>query len=343
MPYSNDSATQELEPTARWNNKTRLGRSLGRSKGQALLRLVATLLVASVVDFTVINVLPGSPGQVILGTQGTPQKVAALNKALGLTSPIYDQYFRWLGDLVTVKLGRSYVSGNHIGAEIAQALQVTAPLVLGGLVIGIALSLPLAFVIYLLRETRFSVVVALILDLGISTPSFILGLVLTYTFAIRFSLLPASGFIFWSVSTTGALRSLVLPCFALGLVEAAIVSRYAKNLIEEVMSTPYVQAARLRGQSETQAFLRHGLRNISAPLVTVVGLEASGLLVGAVVVENVFGLPGVGTLLLNAVQNRDLIVVQDVVMLAVTLVSTINLLVDLSYKKVQPGLRDEIL
>ncbi len=329
--------------TRQLRSKRHLKHSLGRSKVQSLLRLTLTLLVASVVDFTVINILPGSPGQVILGTQATPQKVAALDKTLGLTSPIYDQYLTWLRDLITMKLGRSYVSGSHISEQITQALQVTAPLIVGGLIIGIALSLPLAFLIYLLRESRSSMLVALILDLGVSTPSFILGLVLTYIFAIRFSALPASGFTFWSTSVTGALRSLVLPSVALGLVEAAIISRYAKNLIEEVMNTPYVQAARLRGQSETQAFLHHGLRNISAPLVTVVGLEASGLLVGAVVVENVFGLPGVGTLLLNAVQNRDLIIVQDVVMMAVTLVCTINLLVDLSYKRIQPGLRDEIL
>ncbi len=316
---------------------------LGRFNGRIFFRLLITLFVASIADFAVINILPGSPAQVILGTQATPQKVATLNAKLGLGAPLYDQYLRWLSQLLTMRLGRSYVSGGRIGTEIAQALQITVPLVLGGLGIGIILSIPLAFLIYLFRQSRASIFVTLVLDLGISTPSFILGLILIYTFAIKYSVLPASGFIFWSTSVVGAIRSLILPSVALGLVEAAIISRYAKNLIDDVMDTPYIHAARLRGQSETQAFLRHGLRNITAPLITVVGLEASGLLVGAVVVENVFGLPGVGTLLLNAVQNRDVIVVQDIVMLAVTIVCTINLLVDLSYKRIQPDLRDDVL
>ncbi|SHE96384.1 peptide/nickel transport system permease protein [Ferrithrix thermotolerans DSM 19514] len=329
--------------SAKFSKTAPIRKRASRSLTKVVLRLVATLFLASLVDFLVINVLPGSPGQVILGTQATPQRVAELNKKLGLDAPLFHQYITWVTGLLTLNFGRSYSSGARVAPDIRQALQITLPLIVGGLVLGIAMALPLAFLIYRTSKTRISIGITLFLDAGVSTPSFIIGLVLTYIFAVRYTLLPASGFTFWSTSISGAIKSLIMPALSLGLVEAAIISRYAKHLIEEVMNTPYVDAARLRGRRDTWIFLHHGLRNITAPLLTVIGLEASGLLVGAVVVENVFGLPGLGTLLLNAVENRDLILVQDIVMLAVTVVTTINLLVDLSYRHIQPQLRQEIL
>lgn len=298
--------------------------------------MALTLAAASVVVFLILNVLPGSPAQAILGTQATPAAVHRLTVRLGLDHPLWIQYLHWIGGLLTLRLGRSYISGQPIAPEIGSALSVTAPLVMLGLLVGIAIALPLGTLSAIRRRRTSGTVLAALTQLGIAVPNFVLGILLIIVAAVYLRLLPAGGFIPWSTSVAGALRSLALPAISLGLVEGAILSRYVRTAVLEVLQADFLRTARAKGLRTWGALARHGARNASLPVLTVLGLEISGLIIGAVVIEAVFTLPGAGGLLLSSVANRDLIVVQDIVMLVATVVIVVNLLVDLLYRVLDP-------
>jgi len=303
-----------------------------------LMTMVVALWGASVLVFVVLNVLPGSPAQVILGTQATPQSVRQLTAQLGLNKPLLQQYVDWIGGLLRGNLGVSYISHLGIGSQIAQALSVTGPLVLLALVIGLAIGLPLGFA-GALRNGRFSgSLIGGLSQIGMAVPSVVAGLLLIIVLTVKLHVFPTSGFPGWS-DPLQALRALVLPAFSLGLVEGAILSRYVRASILEQLRSDYLRTARSKGLRVGQALRRHGLRNAAIPLVTVLGLELASLVVGAIVVENVFALPGLGLLLLDSVNNRDLITVQDTAMLVASTVLVLNLLVDLSYRLLDPRLK----
>ena len=300
--------------------------------------MVVALWGASLLVFVVLNVLPGSPAQVILGTQATPQSVRQLTIQLGLNKSLVRQYLDWIGGLVHGDLGVSYISHLSIGSQIAQALSVTGPLVLFALVIGLAIGLPLGFA-GALRNGRFSgSLIGGLSQIGMAVPSVVAGLILIIVLTVKLHVFPTSGFPGWS-DPLQALRALTLPAFSLGLVEGAILSRYVRASILEQLRSDYLRTARSKGLRVGQALRRHGFRNAAIPLVTVLGLELASLVVGAIVVENVFALPGLGLLLLDSVNNRDLITVQDTAMLVAGIVLVLNLLVDLSYRLLDPRLK----
>ena len=300
--------------------------------------MLVALWGASLLVFVVLNVLPGSPAQVILGTQATPQSVRQLTIQLGLNKSLVRQYLDWIGGLVHGDLGVSYISHLSIGSQIAQALSVTGPLVLFALVIGLAIGLPLGFA-GALRNGRFSgSLIGGLSQIGMAVPSVVAGLILIIVLTVKLHVFPTSGFPGWS-DPLQALRALVLPAFSLGLVEGAILSRYVRASILEQLRSDYLRTARSKGLRVGQALRRHGFRNAAIPLVTVLGLELASLVVGAIVVENVFALPGLGLLLLDSVNNRDLITVQDTAMLVAGTVVVLNLLVDLSYRLLDPRLK----
>ena len=297
--------------------------------------VVLSLLGATLIVFAVLSVLPGSPAQVILGTQATPAAVKALTQQLGLDKPLWQQYLEWIQGLVTGHLGTSYISQQPIGGQIGAALRITVPLILFGMVVGLAIAFPVGIVGALRHDRRSGAVIGALSQVGIAIPTFVGGILLIIIFAVKTHLMPASGFPGWD-SPAQAIRSLVLPAVTLGLVEGAIVSRYIRGSVLDVLQSDYLRTARAKGLTPGQALRRHGLRNALIPIVTVVGLELTGLIVGAIVVENVFTLPGVGVLLLQAVDNRDLLVVRDIVMLVAAAVLVINVLVDLSYRLLDP-------
>jgi peptide/nickel transport system permease protein len=304
-----------------------------------LITLVATLFAATLVVFSLLSVLPGSPAQVILGTQATPASVKALTQQLGLDHPLWRQYVHWLHGLLTLQLGHSYISQLPIGSQISRSLAVTGPLIGFGLLVGIVIAVPFGVAAALFRRNAAGAAITSLSQVGIAVPNFIVGLLLILVFAVRLGWLDASGFTPWSQSVWAAFRSLVLPAIALGLVEGALLSRYVRSAVLDVLRSDYLRTARAKGLSRRQALVRHGFRNGAIPVVTVLGLEIPSLIIGAVVIENVFTLPGVGTLLLQAVSNRDLLVVQDVVMLVAVVVLVVNFLVDASYRLLDPRLR----
>lgn len=301
-----------------------------------LATLVATLVAASLAVFGVLAILPGSPAQVILGTQATPASVSQLTRQLGLDKPLWQQYLDWIRSLVTMRLGNSYISQLPIGHQLAQALAVTAPLVGFGMLVGLAIALPFGVSAALARNRPSGSLITAASQVGIAVPNFIAGIVLILIFSVKLGWLPASGFVTWSSDPWLAFKSLLMPGIALGVVEGAVISRYVRSAVVDVLGSDYLRTARAKGLTRRQALRRHGFRNAAIPVLTVLGLEIPSLLVGAVVVESVFTLPGVGTLLLQAVANRDLIVVQDVVMLIAVTVLVVNFLVDLSYRLLDP-------
>lgn len=287
----------------------------------------------------VVNTLPGDPAYVILGINATPDSIARLHHDLGLDQPGWERYVAWVGGMLQGDFGTSLVSRLPVGPQILQKLTVSLPLALVAMAIAFAISLPLGVLAAVRhRSLSGSVISALSLG-GIAIPGFWLGLLLATLFAIRLRVLPAGGFVAWSEDPLAAAEHLLLPSVALGLVQGAILTRYVRSAILDVQREDYIRTARAKGLTRWQALRRHGFRNAAIPVVTVLGIQLTSLLVGAIVIENVFFLPGLGRLLFQAVSNRDLVTVQDLVMLITAAVLVVNFLVDVSYRLLDPRLR----
>ena len=301
--------------------------------------LVVSLILASILVFVVVNVLPGDVAAVILGTSATPAALETLRHQLGLDQPGWLRYLQWVGGMLRSDFGTSLLSHSDVGPLIVQKLSVSGPLALASAVISVVVALPLG-VLAGVRYRRLSgAVISAVSLLGIAIPAFWAGLLLATVFAIQLRLFPAGGFVEWSESPLGAIRSLVLPAFALGLVQAAVLTRYVRSAIIDVQREDFIRTACAKGLTRWQALQRHGFRYAAIPVVTILGIQLTGLLVGAIVIENVFVLPGLGRLLFQSVGNRDLIVVEDLVMLLTAVVLVVNFLIDLSYRLLDPRIR----
>jgi peptide/nickel transport system permease protein len=301
---------------------------------------VLSLLVASLLVFGLLRLLSGDMAQVIAGVDATPAQVELLREKLGTDRPLLVQYLSWVGGVVTGDFGTSALSGVSVSAELAAKLAVTAPLVLGSMLLAILVAAPLGVVAAMRHRSRLGLGIAGLSQLGIALPTLWVGLVLAIIFAVLLRWLPVQGF-----PTTGwaqparAVRSLVLPCVTLALSEGAVLLRFVRSATLGVLHQDMLRTARAGGLTRTGAMLRHGLRNAALPVLSIFGLQVAALLVGAVVVERVFSLPGVGTMLLADVGNRDLIKVQGEVLLLTAVVLTIGFLVDVGHRLVDPRLR----
>ncbi len=301
--------------------------------------LLLSLIVASMAVFAVVNVLPGDPAAVILGTSASPQQIADLHRQLGLDRPAWLRYLEWLGGLIRGDFGISLISKQPILPELQGRALVSIPLALFAMFLALAVSIPLGIVAGVrYRSLGGSLISALSLG-GIAVPAFWAGLLLVTIFAVRLQVLPAGSFVPWEESPIGALRSLLLPSIALGLVQGAVLTRYIRSAVIDVQREDYIRTARSKGLTRGQALRRHGLKNAAIPVVTVLGLQLTSLLVGAVVIENVFYLPGLGRMLLDAVRNHDLIEIQDLVLLLAATVLVINFATDISYQLLDPRIR----
>ena len=309
---------------------------------QILIRvawLIVSLIAASILVFAVTNVLPGDVAAVILGTSATPEALDTLRHQLGLDQPAWIRYVQWVGGMLHSDFGTSLLSHSAVGPLIVQKLSVSAPLAIASAVIALALALPMGVVAGVNYRKTSGAIISAVSLLGIAIPTFWAGLLLATIFAIQLKLLPAGGFVDWSDNPLGAARSLILPSLALGLVQAAVLTRYVRSAIVDVQREDFIRTARAKGLTRWQALRRHGFRYAAIPVVTILGIQLTGLLVGAIVIENVFVLPGLGRLLFQSVGNRDLIVVQDLVMLLTAVVLVVNFLVDLSYRLIDPRIR----
>lgn len=301
--------------------------------------LVVSLWLASVLVFAVVNILPGDVAAVILGTSATPQALETLRHQLGLDQPGPVRYALWVGGMLHGDFGTSVLSHTDIGPLIVQKLAVSGPLALASAVIAVTLSVPLGVLAGTRYRSPTGVVISALSLIGIAVPAFWAGLLLATVFAIQLHVLPAGGFTDWSSDPIAALRSLILPALALGLVQSAVLTRYVRSAIIDVQREDFIRTARAKGLTRWQALRRHGFRYAAIPVVTILGIQLTGLLVGAIVIENVFVLPGLGRLLFQSVGNRDLLVVQDLVMLLTAVVLIVNFLVDLTYRLLDPRIR----
>jgi peptide/nickel transport system permease protein len=308
----------------------------------ALRRLgvfIITVVLASIVVFTVIAVLPGDPAEIYAGTQASPNQVEALRKEYGLDASIPVRYLRWVGDLLRGDLGNTFISKRSIASEIGSRLGITLPLVILSMLIAVAIALPLGVLSAVGHRRATGAVISTFSQIGIAVPAFWAGLMLISLVAVHWQLLPSGGFTPWGESVAGAIRSLILPALSLAIVVAAVLTRYVRSAVLDVLREDYIRTARAKGLTLRRALVRHGLRNAALPVLTLLGLQLAALLVGAVVIENVFTLPGLGKLLLDNINNREIILIQDVVMFITVVTLAINLVVDLLQLVIDPRLR----
>ncbi len=298
-----------------------------------------SLALASVLIFGVGELLPGDLATVILGEGATPEALQRLREQLGLDRPGVVRYFEWVGGMLTGDFGTSLLSRRPVTEQILMKFPVTFWLVLLGMLVALILAVPVGMVAAIRRRHADGFAASALSQVGLAIPAFWAGIIGIYLFAVQLRLLPANGYVPLTSSPLQWARHLVLPVIALAIVQAAVIARYVRSAIIEVLTEDYYRTARAIGWRQFPALIRHGLRNASLSVVTVLGLQFSTLFVGAIVIESVFTMPGLGTMLLQAVSQRDMIVVQGTVMLLVFIVLVINALVDLSYVVLDPRLR----
>ncbi len=306
-----------------------------------LITLLILLGLVSITVFAVLFVLPGDPAQIILGINATPESLATLRAELGLDKSFMGQYAHWMGNLL---LGQSQQSIHYkmpVYELIRDSLAVTGPLALLAMLFALAISLP--FGIYAARHQNQAgdVVVMVCTQLGLATPEFWFGILLTLLFSVQLGWFSAGGFPGWSTDCWGSLKALLLPAFALGVIRASILTRLTRSSMLEVLSEDYVRTARAKGLKERTVVYGHALRNALAPVLTIMGLQLGQLLAGAIIIENVFFLPGLGRLVFNAIGQRDLPVVRDIVLFMAAAVVVVNFLVDIAYAVIDPRIQLE--
>jgi len=301
--------------------------------------LLASVLVASVLVFLVLAVFPGDPARVALGVNASEEAVRTMREQFGLDRPLPAQYAEWLGGLLRGDLGTSYISRAPIGPQVADRIQVTAILVVSSMLVALVIALPAGFVMAVRHRRLSGLLLSALSQVGVAVPGFLAGIAMITLFAVHLGWLPANGWTPPADDPVQFLRQLTLPALSLGLVQAAVLTRYVRSAILDVQHEDYLRTARAKGLTHGRALARHGLRNAAVPVITVLGLQLATLLVGAVVVERVFVIPGIGSMLLDSVANRDLLAVRDIVMVLVVAVLLVNFAVDLLYVAVDPRLR----
>ena len=293
-----------------------------------LLTLLATLAGASVVIFLVLEILPGNAAQMLMGPDAAPEAVQALAVKLGLDLPPMQRYWQWVSGMLAGELGTSYAYSSPVLELVLERLALTVPL---ALVVGVYAAS---------RHNRLGDVGLMgLTQLGIAVPNFWFAILLILLFSVHLQWFSAGGFPGWDEGVADALKALLLPALSLAVVQAAILARITRSAVLEVLREDFVRTARAKGLSQRATLWRHVLRNAMIPVLTVMGLQFANLITGTIVVENVFVLPGVGRLIFQAISNRDLVVVRDVVMLLAGVVVVVNFVVDVLYALIDPRLR----
>ncbi len=303
------------------------------------LSLALSLAVASLVIFAVVEVVPGDPASYMLGLNATPEAVAALRDQLGLNGTLVERYLAWVGGMLTGDFGTSYTYKVPVADLVAQRLWVSLPLALYALALSTLIAFPVGLIAAAKRGSPTDYGIMGATQLGIAVPNFWFAMLLVLVFAVNLRLFSAGGFPGWEGGIWPAVKALTLPAIALALPQASILARVMRSALIETLGQDYIRTARAKGLSRRQATTRHALRNAMIPVLTIIGLQFSFLLAGAIIIENVFYLPGLGRLIFQAITQRDLIVVESLVMLLVFAVILVTFLVDIAYAAVDPRLR----
>ena len=305
-----------------------------------LLGLLTTLLAVSLLVFMVMALLPGDPASIALGTSATPETLAALRHQMGLDQPLMLRYGHWLLALLRGDFGLSSTYGVPAAGLIGERLAVTLPLAGLAILLSILVAVPLGVAAAARRGGTIDRLALVFSQIGIALPNFWVALLLILVFSTALNWMPAGGFPGWQAGGLTALRALLLPAVALALPQAAVLARVARTAVLEVLHEDFIRTARAKGLSRRSVLYRHALPNALPPLLTILGLQSTFLVAGAVLVENVFNLPGLGRLAYQALTQRDIVVMQDIVLLFAALVIVTNFGVDLAYAAVDPRLRE---
>jgi peptide/nickel transport system permease protein len=303
-----------------------------------LLDLVFVLLGVSILVFLMVRFIPGDAVAIMLGanTDITPERVDALRRQIGLDLPVYEQYWNWLTGALRGDLGTSIWTGTPVGQEILARLPATFEITLLALVLALLLSFPLGVLAARARGTGGDVVVRVIAIVGLTLPSFWVGVLLLYFFSIYLPRWPAIGYVPFGEDPLGNLARVALPTVAVSLPMVAGLTRILRSSLLEVLSSDYVRTARAKGVSERVMLYKHALRNAMIPMITVIGVQLGYLLSGVVVIEQVFAIPGVGRLMVGAINERNYPLLQGVVLVVTGVFVVVNLLVDLAYAWIDP-------
>jgi peptide/nickel transport system permease protein len=304
-----------------------------------LAALIPILLGLSIASFALVHVIPGDPALVMLGGEGTPQQVQELRKQLGLDRPLIVRYGEWLGRVLRGDLGESLYNRTRITDELRWRFPTTLALVCLSLLLSIGVGVPAGLISAVYRNSWIDHAARLLTLVSLSLPSFWLGLMLIILFSLKLNLLPIVGYKPITIDSWGGIRFLILPGAALGTYLAALLARLVRSSVLEVLGQEYIRTARAKGLPEHVVLFRHALRNALVPAVTVIGINVGILLGGSAVIETLFVLPGVGQLVVTALYNRDLPVIQGLILYISVLYVLINLAVDLLYTYLDPRLR----
>ncbi|NQE64273.1 ABC transporter substrate-binding protein [Caulobacter sp. RHG1] len=305
--------------------------------GRAAIMAV-TLLAASAVIFTIIQVVPGDPAAFMLGLNASPEAAANLRQQMGLEGPAAQRYAAWLLGMVRGDFGVSYTYQTPVAGLLAERIGVSLPLALLAMILSVVVGAPIGALAAARRGKAADTVVMGLTQVGVAIPNFWFAVLLVMAFSIGLGWFSAGGFPGWDAGLWPALKALTLPAIALAAPQAAILARVTRSALIDTLAEDYMRTARAKGLTASQALWRHGLPNALIPILTILGLQFPFLLAGGVIIENVFFLPGLGRLVLQAIGQRDLIVVQGVVMLLVFAVVATNFLVDVAYRLVDPRL-----
>jgi peptide/nickel transport system permease protein len=312
---------------------------VARYVGARLLQAMPVLFLVSVLVFSLIHLTPGDPALELLGPNAVPEQVAALRTDLGLDRPLPVQYAVWMAHVLRGDLGRSYLNRFPVAQLLRRSWPVTLQLTMGALVVALGLAVPLALGAVRYRRTWADQVVVAGLAVAYATPTFWIAILLVFFLSVRLGWIPPSGYVPPWEAPAQALRLLIMPSFALGLGVAAVLARFLRATVLEELAREYVRTARAKGLAERGVLYRHAVRNALIPVMTVLGLQFGTFMGGAVLTEAIFGLPGIGRLLWNAVQARDYAVVQGTILVTTGVFVLINLLTDLCYGLLDPRIR----
>ena len=304
-----------------------------------LTALMVTLLVASLLIFLLLEILPGDPAAVILGVGAQEDTLRSLRTELGLDLPAPVRYLNWLGEVLKGNLGRSYTYDTPVQELLLNRVELSLPLALLAILLSTGIAIPLGVFAASRHRKVADTGIMGFAQLGVAVPNFWFAILLILLFSVKLGWFSAGGFAGWDAGWFPAFKSLVLPAVALALPQAAILARVTRSSVLETVQEDYIRTARAKGLSRSQALWRHAVRNALIPVVTILGLQLSFLLAGTIIIENVFYLPGVGRLLFQAIAQRDLMVVKNLVLVLAATVVLINFLVDLIYAVLDPRLR----
>lgn len=302
-------------------------------------RLIFALVVivgVATISFALLHLIPGSPVDAILGTESTPEARATLERQLGLDRPVIVQYVSWWGKVLQGDLGNSVMTKQPVAKLISERLPVTIPLALFSMLIALLIAVPAGILSALRRNTWIDGVVSVIAFAGLSIPGFWLGTLLILGFSVHWQIFPPGGYVSILDDPISGFRHLVLPAIALGTTFAAVLTRMIRSSMLEVLGADYIRTARAKGQTEHRVVVGHALRNALIPAVTIIGVQVGILLSGALIIEQIFSLPGIGRLTVQAVLDRDIPLLQGCIIVIALIFVIVNLVTDLIYVYLDP-------